>query len=426
MMTALVAVPAIGMIGFGVDYGRALSVQVAIQAASDSAALMLAQSGSSMTAAQLQTAAQNYIAASFYNPMTSNLTVTASQSGTTSKSYTLKTSVVMQTTFMNVLGMSSMPVSANVTVQASSNARNRVALILDNSGSMADAGKMTALQAAAKSFLTSLQAATTTSADAYVSIIPFADDVDVGTANVSASWMDWTDWNNGSFSVSGSCNGGWGWGWGWGWGGGCSSSSSNQSQWGGCVTDRGNSSGPASQAYDTNVLAPTPGNSASLFPADVPGSCPPAVMPLSNDWTALAAKINEMAPTGSTNQNIGLAHGWMSLVGGGPYPTPPVEATGYTYQKTIIILSDGLNTADRWYSYQNSIDARQLITCNNIKAAGIKIYSIQVNTGGDPTSTILQSCASDASKFWQISSASQMQTIFTTISGQLNQLSLTR
>jgi hypothetical protein len=49
-----------------------------------------------------------------------------------------------------------------------------------------------------------------------------------------------------------------------------------------------------------------------------------------------------------------------------------------------------------------------------------------VNTGGDPTSTILQSCASDASKFWQISSASQMQTIFTTISGQLNQLSLTR
>ena len=90
----------------------------------------------------------------------------------------------------------------------------------------------------------------------------------------------------------------------------------------------------------------------------------------------------------------------MSLVGGGPYPTPPVEATGYTYQKTIIILSDGLNTADRWYGYQSSIDARQLLTCNNIKAAGIKIYSIQVNTGGDPTSTILQSCASDASKFW--------------------------
>ena len=33
-------------------------------------------------------------------------------------------------------------------------------------------------------------------------------------------------------------------------------------------------------------------------------------------------------------------------------------------------------------------------TCANIKAAGITIYTIQVNTGGDPTSTLLQNCAS--------------------------------
>ena len=28
-------------------------------------------------------------------------------------------------------------------------------------------------------------------------------------------------------------------------------------------------------------------------------------------------------------------------------------------------------------------------TCANIKAAGVTIYTIQVNTGGDPTSTLL-------------------------------------
>ena len=33
-------------------------------------------------------------------------------------------------------------------------------------------------------------------------------------------------------------------------------------------------------------------------------------------------------------------------------------------------------------------------TCANIKAAGVTIYTIQVNTGGDPTSTLLQNCAS--------------------------------
>ena len=33
------------------------------------------------------------------------------------------------------------------------------------------------------------------------------------------------------------------------------------------------------------------------------------------------------------------------------------------------------------------------MTCNNIKAAGITLYTMQVNTGGDPTSTLLQNCA---------------------------------
>ncbi len=85
----------------------------------------------------------------------------------------------------------------------------------------------------------------------------------------------------------------------------------------------------------------------------------------------------------------------MSLVGGGPYPTPPAMDPNYTYQKVIILLTDGLNTQDRWYTSQSSIDARQQLTCNNIKAAGITLYTIQVNTGGDPTSTLLQNCASD-------------------------------
>jgi len=56
-------------------------------------------------------------------------------------------------------------------------------------------------------------------------------------------------------------------------------------------------------------------------------------------------------------------------------------------------LTDGLNTEDRWYTNQASIDARQQIMCDNVKAAGITLWTIQVNTGGDPTSTLLQNCA---------------------------------
>ena len=50
------------------------------------------------------------------------------------------------------------------------------------------------------------------------------------------------------------------------------------------------------------------------------------------------------------------------------------------------------------------------MTCNNIKAAGVTLYTIQVNTGGDPTSTLLQNCASTSDKFFLLTSASQIMT----------------
>ena len=409
MMTGLAFIPMMIFVSAGVDYGRILSAQTALQAAADSAALNIAQTGSNLTASQMQTQAQTLISAAFYNPSTSNMNVTISATGGAAKTYQLKATVDFQPSLLRIIGYNTIPISATVTSQAKSNARTRISLVLDNSGSMSQAGKMTALKGAANSFLTTMQSAASTAADVYISIIPFVDVVNVGSTNAAASWVDWSEWDSGSFWLSG-------------W---QRTSASNHASWGGCIADRGNSSGPASGAYDTNVSAPIAGNTATLFPASVPAACPVSVLPLTNDFTALSNEINGMAANGNTNQAIGFAHGWMSLVGGGPYPTPPVEQTGYVYKKYIIILSDGLNTVDRWYNNQSSIDARQLLTCTNIKAAGITIYSIQVNTGGDPTSSILQSCASDTTKFFQISSASQMPAIFSNIAGQINQLTLT-
>jgi hypothetical protein len=111
----------------------------------------------------------------------------------------------------------------------------------------------------------------------------------------------------------------------------------------------------------------------------------------------------------------------MSLTGGGPF-TAPAEDPTYSYQKVIILLTDGLNTEDRWYNNQSDIDARQEMTCNNIKAAGITLYTIQVDTGGDPTSTLLQNCASSPDKFFLLTSASQIVTTFDSIATHLSKL----
>ena len=94
----------------------------------------------------------------------------------------------------------------------------------------------------------------------------------------------------------------------------------------------------------------------------------------------------------------------------------------YKYQQVIILLTDGLNTEDRWYITQSQIDARQQITCNNIKAAGITLYTVQVNTDGDPTSALLQNCASDSSKFFLLTSSNDIITTFNQIGTQLSNL----
>lgn len=164
--------------------------------------------------------------------------------------------------------------------------------------------------------------------------------------------------------------------------------------------------------------------------ADQYSRCAPKMTGLSYNWTAMSTLVDGLTPNGSTNQPIGLVWGWQSLVGGGPF-TAPGQSSGYTNKQTIILLSDGLNTQDRWYgngtTTNTSVDGRMYNsastgTCSNIKAAGITIYTVQVNTGGDPTSTLLRNCASSSDKFFLLTSANQIITTFQKIGTELSQL----
>jgi len=205
------------------------------------------------------------------------------------------------------------------------------------------------------------------------------------------------------------------------------------------VTDR-------TQPYDTQNTTPATANIATLFPADEyyengehyckPGNTPPLqqIAPLTYDWTSLKTMITAMQPTGGTNQPIGLAWAWQTLQQTSPM-NAPAEDPNYTYAKAIILLSDGLNTEDRWPAYGNGsqqfggqIDARQKILCDNIKAQGITIYTVQVNTGSpaDPTSTVLQYCASGSQNFFLVTSANQTVSVFNTIGTSLSKLRVAR
>ena len=185
------------------------------------------------------------------------------------------------------------------------------------------------------------------------------------------------------------------------------------STWNGCVTDR-------DQNYDTNQRRAGRRRYAvsgrTIF--FLPGFADGAVQRLDQ----LNTKIDGMTPVGNTNQAIGLQVGWQTLTAS-PFTVPAVDPD-YKYQTVIILLTDGLNTEDRWYTSQSSIDTRQQKTCDNIKAASITLYTVQVNTGSDATSTMLQNCASDSSKFFLLTSAGQIVTTFGQIGTSLSKLRL--
>jgi Flp pilus assembly protein TadG len=407
-MFGIVIIPLLGAVGAAVDYTQASATRTAFQNALDSTALMLSKTAATDSGSDLQTKANNYFNALFVRPGVSNVEVNADYSFSSGSKVVLNGSATLKTNFLDVLGIDHINISASTT-STWGNTRLRVALVLDNTGSMASSNKMTALKTASQNLLTSLKAAAMTPDDVYVSIIPFNKDVNADPSNVSASWLRWDLWeavngicSNTSYHSQSSClSHGKTW------------TPDAHSTWNGCVTDR-------DQNFDTTNAAPLAGS--TLYPTEQYASCPTPLMGLSNDWTALSNKITAMQPVGNTNQAIGLQMGWQSLTAA-PF-TIPEQDPNYQYSQVIILLSDGLNTQDRWYSTASSIDARQQKTCDNLKAGGITVYTVQVNTGGDPTSTLLQNCASDSSKFFLLTSSVEIVTTFGQIGTALTNLRL--
>ena len=202
---AITLIPVLGMVGAAVDFSHANSVKAAMQAALDATALKLSKEAALDTSAQLQTNATNYFMATFNRPEAQNVTVTATYTSSGGTHIIVNSSASVPTYFMGIMGFNSMTVTDTATATWGSS-RLLVALVLDNTGSMSQSGKIAAEQTAAKNLLTQLQAAAKSNGDVYVSIIPFVDAVNVGASNYTASWLTWADY--GTCGSSGGHGGG--------------------------------------------------------------------------------------------------------------------------------------------------------------------------------------------------------------------------
>jgi hypothetical protein len=143
-------------------------------------------------------------------------------------------------------------------------------------------------------------------------------------------------------------------------------------------------------------------------------------MPLSEDWTALNAKIDDMTPTGNTNVTIGMAWGFQLLSPVEPFNAP---APALDLDKVIVILTDGTNTQNRWTSSSTAIDARTQKVCDNVKAADIKVYTIRVIDGN---ASLLQGCASKVTMYYDVQDANQLNNVFSSIAQNLANLRIAK
>jgi Flp pilus assembly protein TadG len=470
MIFALTLLPMTLAAGAGVDLTRALVVRSRLAEALDAAGLAVgATQGLSTT--QIQQLAQNYFNQNYTADSSYGVPAAITVTQGTGQ-VQLSTSVSMPTDLIRVAdvlpGSSGKFDSINVGYTSTvvwGQTKLWVSLVLDNTGSMSEtdktgASKISALKTATTQLLTTLKAASATAGDVMVSIVPFSKDVNLGPSNYTQSWIDWSLY--GTCNISGiidqgtcqSTHGTWtssgfgGFG-GFGFGGSGSSGSCNISgktsqtscqnatgtwtsstkkNWNGCITDRGTVSGPSTQNYDTNNTTPTSSDTASYFTAEQYSACPEQMMALGDNWTSLSSEVTGMVANGSTNQTIGLALGWQTLTQGAPFSPPALPAET---QRFIILLSDGLNTQDRWYgngSDQSSqVDTRMALACTNAKADKIVIYTIYVDLNGTQgNSTVLQNCATDSSKYFDLQTSGAIVTTLNSIAQQITQLRVSK
>jgi Flp pilus assembly protein TadG len=399
---AVVAFPTLGLLGMGIDYTRSASLRTRLQAAVDAAVLNYAHQASGVSQAAPQSAIQNQVAAAFKASEFQSLSVSASAT-----SSTLQASATMVVPrIMGLLGSPSLTIGSSSTATWGTQSLE-VALVIDNSQSMSESfngtTKMAAVKTAAVNLVSSLFASGASSVK--VAVVPFDTDVNVGTGNLSASWIDDSNVSSGGYGYSS-----YGGGSSCGWGSYCSPN------WAGCIWDR-------TQNYDVQNVAPSSTSTKYQPDPNRTSSCDlTPFLKLATSQTTVNATLNDMSPAGNTNLTIGLAWGFNMLTPNAPFSGPAALGSAGVY-KSLVFMTDGQNTKNRWSTTQSQIDARTTLACNNIKAAGIEVYTIGTV---DANAAQLQACASDPSLYYSVTSGSEMNAAFTDIAAKISRLRLSR
>ena len=419
MMVALAMVPLMLAAGISMDIGRAYIVKQRLLQTTDAAALAIAAGiDSDSTDAELTDILDDFVDANYEGNEYTSITSRTYSYADSNVTVTLTASV--DTTFMAIVDINSLDVTANSIVTRSEDTLE-VVLVLDNSGSMSGS-KMTALKDASDSLLDILFGTESTSSQVKIGLVPFSNNVNIGSANTGyvndPSAYNWgvTSWagcvmaqTTDDEDTKDDYEGPWDVMW---WD---DDSNNNWYSWG--------------NYYDTSSRSP---NKYCIENA---------ITPLTNDKSTLEDAISDMDAYGGTHINLGAVWGWRVVSPSEPF----TEGSAYNdsnNNKAVIILTDGANTA---YSYvydafgypsdellgsgintasevADEIDDRLETICTNMKNAGITVYTITFSLSDTDTKTIFENCATDTDKYYDSPSTDELTRTFRSIAAELKQL----
>jgi Flp pilus assembly protein TadG len=411
---AIAAVPLCVSVGVAVDYSRANQAQAVLQGAADAAALA-AISKINMPRTDVEKVVMDFLAANgAFDAIPQGSSVDINYSFSNGK-VTVDVSGQVGTSLMKLAGIPTMTVNGYSEVQAGSSALDMV-LVLDNTASMSDENRIDDLKVASKALIDEVYKNATTRTDVRIGIVPFGQYVNVGMANRNAPWIDvpadTTDANDTCWPTypdakksncqmvtkhgtsdgvpvswdEEQCD--------WDLGAAVQQCTKLKKFWEGCVGSRDN-------VHDT-LIDQTGFKYTGVLNDEHTDNwdrvrCPSEISALTNDTAKLKNQINGMTTAGDTYIPSGLVWGWNVIDPDAPYSHAP--AGGSETTRALLLMTDGANTRSPTYPLNDGWDkalanqkTRDL--CNNIKAQGIRVYTVAFKVIDQTGIDLLRECAS--------------------------------
>jgi Flp pilus assembly protein TadG len=190
----LTAATLLSAAGASIDLARGMMVKSRMASALDAAALAVGTTNG-LSNDQLNALANQYFNANYpTTDLGSHGPVTVTPNG---QHLTLTVNGSVPTTLLHLMNIGTLDFTVTNEVTKAVT-KLRVALVLDNTGSMSQTdatgtSKISALKTATHQLLSQLQAAAVNPGDVQVSIIPFSLDVNYAGVDPTSNWIDWSD-----------------------------------------------------------------------------------------------------------------------------------------------------------------------------------------------------------------------------------------